>query len=53
MERIRDWGCEVPCYQDHANLVYNVHKIDGTSLPTDMTGYYGWLQEIYKISLVK
>ncbi len=53
MERIMDWGCEVPCYQDHANLVYNVQKIDGTSLPTDMTGHYGWLQEIYKISLVK
>ena len=53
MERIMDWGCEVPCYQDHANLVYNVQKIDGASLPTDMTGHYGWLQEIYKISLVK
>ena len=53
VECIMDWGCEVPCYQDHANLVYNVQKIDGTSLPTDMTGHYGWLQEIYKISLVK
>ena len=53
LERIMDWGCEVPCYQDHANLVYNVQKIDGTSLPTAMTGHYGWLQEIYKISLVK
>ena len=49
--RIMDWGCMVPCYQDLANMTYQTNRVDETTLPDDMTGYYGWLQEIYKIAL--
>ena len=52
MERIMDWACEVPCYQDHGNLAYHTQRLNADTLPADMTGHYGWLQEVYNLELV-
>lgn len=51
LDRIMDWACEVPCYQDHGNLVYHTQRLNAETLPTDMTGHYGWLQEVYNLEL--
>lgn len=52
MDRIMDWACEVPCYQDHGNLAYHTQRLKAETLPTDMTGHYCWLQEIHNLELV-
>lgn len=52
MDRIMDWACEVPCYQDHGNLAYHTQRLNADTLPSDMTGHYGWLQEIYHLELL-
>ena len=52
LDRIMDWACEVPLYQDQNALIFNHTRIDATSLPGDMTGYYGWLQEVQNLRLL-
>lgn len=49
LDRIMDWACEVPCYQEHGNLIYHDERLNADTLPEDMTGHYGWLQEIHKL----
>ena len=51
LDRIMDWACEVPLYQNQNALIFNHTRIDATSLPGDMTGYYGWLQEVHRLAL--
>ena len=51
LERIFDWGCEVPYYQPHDQLLYNSARVDAASLPSDMTAYYGWVQGIQNLKL--
>ena len=52
LDRIMDWACEVPLYQDQNALIFNHTRIDATSLPADMTGYYGWMQEVQNLRLL-
>lgn len=52
VDRIMDWACEVPCYQDHGNLAYHTQRLNADTLPSDMTGHYGWLQEIHNLELL-
>lgn len=53
MEIIMDQGIELPLYQRQDLKVYNPEVIDSKSLPDEMTGYYGYLEEIHKLRLVK
>lgn len=48
-ERIMDWACEVPSYQDHGNLIYHTQRLNADTLPPDMTAYYGWLQSVHTL----
>ena len=48
-ERIVDWACEVPSYQDHGNLIYHTQRLNADTLPPDMTAYYGWLQSVHTL----
>lgn len=49
LDCIWDWACEVPCFQSYDQLLYNSARVDATTLPSDMTGYYGWVQEIQNL----
>ena len=52
VDRIMDWACEVPCYQDHGNLAYHTQQLNADTLPADMTGHYGWLQEVHRLEIL-
>ena len=49
LSQIMDWACEVPCYQYYGTFVYNTQRLNADTLPADMTGHYGWLQEIHHL----
>lgn len=52
LERIWDWACEVPYFQSHDELLYNSARVDPASFPENMTGYYGWLQEMHHMEFL-
>lgn len=52
LDRIMDWACEVPLYQNQNTLIFNHTRIDAETMPEDLTGYYGWLQEVQNLRLL-
>lgn len=46
MEIIMDWGVELPCYQRKDCTVASTIRLDNSTLPTNMTPYWGALAEI-------
>ncbi len=46
MEIIMDWGVELPTYQRKECTVASTIRIDNTTMPKDMTPYWGWYAEI-------
>ena len=51
MEIIMDWGVEVPIYQRSECYIFSSERVDITSIPTDMTPYWGWMSEIESIAM--
>ncbi len=51
MEIIMDWGVEVPIYQRSEAYVISTERVDTSTLPNDMTPYWGWANEVEKIAL--
>ena len=49
MEIIMDWGVEVPIYQRSECYIFATERVDISSIPTDMTPYWGWMSEIENI----
>ena len=49
MEIIMDWGVEVPVYQRSEAYIVSTERVDVSSLPTDMTPYWGWADEVENI----
>ena len=49
MEIIMDWGVEVPVYQRSEAYIVSTERVDVSSLPTDMTPYWGWDSEVENI----
>ena len=49
MEIIMDWGVEVPIYQRSEAYAVSTERVDTTTLPTDMTPYWGWANEVEKL----
>ena len=46
MEIIMDWGCELPLYQRKDCTTFSTERIDISTIPQDMTPYWGWYAEI-------
>ena len=46
MEIIMDWGVELPTYQRKDCYVTSSKRIDNSTMPKDMTPYWGWAAEI-------
>ena len=46
MEIIMDWGCELPLYQRKDCTTFSTERIDVSTIPQDMTPYWGWYAEI-------
>lgn len=51
MEIIMDWGVELPVYQRSECYIFSTERINVSTLPTDMTPYWGWLAEVEKIEV--
>ena len=51
MEIIMDWGCELPLYQRKDCTTWSSARLDISSIPQDMTPYWGWKAEIEKLAL--
>ena len=49
MEIIMDWGVELPVYQRSEAYVVSSERVDISSLPSDMTSYWGWKSEAQNI----
>ncbi len=46
MEIIMEWGVELPVYQRSDAYVVSTERVDISSLPSDMTPYYTWANEL-------
>lgn len=51
MEIIMDWGVELPVYQRSECYLVSTERVNVSTLPTDMTPYWGWKAEIENIEL--
>ncbi len=51
MEIIMDWGVELPVYQRSDAQIFSSERVNVSTLPGDMTPYYGWADEIQNIEL--
>ena len=51
MEIIMDWGVEVPIYQRSECYIFSSERVDVSTIPTDMTPYWGWMSEIENIAM--
>lgn len=49
MEIIMDWGVELPVYQRSEAYIVSTERVDVSTLPTDMTPYWGWKSEVENI----
>lgn len=51
MEIIMDWGVELPVYQRSEAYIISTERVDISTLPTDMTPYWGWMAEVENIEV--
>ena len=51
MEIIMDWGVELPVYQRSDCNIFSTERVNVSTLPTDMTPYWGWSNEVENIEL--
>ena len=51
MEIIMDWAVEIPIYQRSECVLVSSERVKVSTLPTDMTPYWGWAAEIESIEL--
>lgn len=48
---ILDWAVEVPVYQKQEGIIFSNTRIKEDSLTSDMTAYYGWMNEVHNIEM--
>lgn len=51
LDIIMDWAVEMPTYQRKNMFIFNSDNIDVTTLPKDMTPFYGYLTEVETLRL--
>lgn len=51
MEIIMDWGVELPVYQRSEAYIVSTERVDVSTLPNDMTPYWGWMSEVENIAV--
>ena len=51
MEIIMDWGVELPVYQRSECVMFSTERVNRDTLPTDMTPYLSWQQEVYNLEM--
>ena len=51
LEIILSWGVELPLYQRKDATVFSTERVNVNTLPTDLTPFYGWVDEIQNLEL--
>ena len=51
LELIMSWGVELPTYQRQEATLFSTERVNVSTIPGDMTPYYGWAAEIHKLEL--
>jgi peptide/nickel transport system substrate-binding protein len=51
LDRIIDWAVEIPNYQRKDGVIFSTERIKVDTLPTDLTPFYGWMSELYKLEM--
>ncbi|MCR4956399.1 MAG: ABC transporter substrate-binding protein [Lachnospiraceae bacterium] len=49
MERVRDWGVELPVYQRENYAIFATNRVEAETLVKDPTMYYEWTSEIQNL----
>ena len=52
LDIIKDWAVEIPVYQRQNIMITSAERVDAETLPKDITPFYGWTNEIEKLSLI-
>ena len=50
---VNRYAVEIPVYRKVSNTLFSTLRIDVSTLPESMTGYYGWAEEAEKLKLRK
>lgn len=53
LDIILDWGVEVPIYVGQKAWYFDSKGMDADSLPGDMTAFYDWRDEIYRVRIAE
>lgn len=51
LEKILEWGVEIPVYQRQNCYIFSPERINLDTLTTDITTFYGWMNEIEKLEM--
>ena len=51
LELVMSWGVELPTYQRQEATLFSTERVNVSTIPADMTPYYGWASEIHNLEL--
>lgn len=51
LELLMDWGVEIPTYQRQEATLLSTERVNISTVPGDLTPYYGWLAEIHTLEM--
>ncbi len=51
LDKIIEWAVEVPNYQRKEGVIFSPERVKIDTLPTDVTPFYGWMAELYKLEM--
>ena len=51
LELLMDWGVEMPTYQRQEATLVSTERVKVSTIPGDLTPYYGWLAEVHTLEM--
>ncbi len=51
LELLMDWGVELPTYQRQEATLFSTERVNISTIPGDLTPYYGWMAEIHTLEM--
>ena len=53
LDKIIDWACEIPVYQRQNCIIFSAERIVTDTILPDITTFYGWMNGVDTIEMVK
>ena len=51
LELVMSWGVELPTYQRQEATLFSTERVNMSTVPGDLTPFYGWLSEVHTLEL--